>query len=81
VRCDAQRASTIGADDEMNRVLMARHHGAGQQQIGNPGVLLFWRSVQADDSDQVQNNHQRDAPDVVESFQARCDHEDSNWQQ
>jgi len=37
--------------------------------------------VQADDSDQLQNNHQRDAPDFVHHTKARCEHEDSNRQQ
>jgi hypothetical protein len=37
--------------------------------------------VQADDSDQVQNNHQRDAPNVVDHTKARCDYEDSNPRQ
>jgi hypothetical protein len=61
--------------------MMARDHVSGQKQICNPAFLLFCRSVQADDSDQLQNNHQRDAPDFVHHTKARCDFEDSNRQQ
>jgi hypothetical protein len=61
--------------------MTACYHVSSQKQLCNPALLLYRRSVQAGDSDRLQNNHQRDAPDFVDHTKTRCDHEESNRRQ